>query len=56
MRFTVNTKPLQDVLDLVVVQGNISKFYQKSTILQISVDDKKRLQFNSEADSVISEA
>jgi len=56
MKFTVTTKPFQDVLDLVVVQGNISKFYAKSTILQISVDTKGVLVLNSEADSVVSEA
>lgn len=56
MKFTSNTKPLQDVLDLVVVQGNISKFYAKSTILQLSADSKGQLKLNTEADCVISQA
>jgi len=56
MRFTINTTPLQSVLDLVVVSNNISKFYARSTVLQISVDKENQLKFNSEADSVISEA
>lgn len=56
MKFTSNVKPLQDVLDLVVVPSNISKFYAKSTILQVSIDSKGQLILNSEADSVISEA
>jgi hypothetical protein len=56
MKFTVNTKPLQDTLDLIVVPGNISRFFQKSTILQISIDGKDSLKLNSEAASVVSEA
>lgn len=55
MKFTVNTKPLKDLLDLVIVPSNISKFYAKSTVLQVSVDSGGNLQLNSEADSVCSE-
>ena len=56
MKFKSNTKPLQDALDLVVVPSNISQFYAKSTLLQISVDSSGSLQLNSQADSVKSEA
>lgn len=55
MKFTVNTKPLKDVLDLVIVPSNISKFYAKSTVLQVSVNANGDLRLNSEADSVSSE-
>jgi len=55
MRFTLNTKPLKDVLDLVIVPANISKFFATSTYLQISTEGGK-LKFNTSVDSAISEA
>lgn len=54
MNFTVSTKPLQDALALGVIKSNVSKFYQKSTIAEITAD-RKSLKINLEAPSVISE-
>lgn len=55
MKFTLTTKPLKDALQLVIINGNISKFFEKSTVLQISVDGDT-LILNTEATSLLSEA
>lgn len=36
MKFIINTKPLSDSLDLGVINANVSKLYQKSTLAQIT--------------------
>lgn len=54
MNFTLNTKPFQDGLNLGIIPSNISKFYQKSCIAQISAT-KGKLKVNLEADSILSE-
>lgn len=54
MQFTVSTKPLHDALSLGVIKSNVSKFYQKSTLAEITAD-RKSLRINLEAASVTSE-
>ena len=54
MKFTVSTKPLQDGLSLGVIKSNVSKFYQKSCLAQITAD-KHTLTINLEAASITSE-
>lgn len=54
MKFTCNTKPLKDALDLCVIRANISNFYKKSCIIQLGVKDNM-LVLNTEADSVYTE-
>ena len=54
MKFTSNTKPLQDALNLAVVKSNVSKFYKKSGLAKVSAD-RHNLQINFEAAYVTSE-
>lgn len=54
MIFTVSTTPLISALDLGVVTKNISKFYQKSCIAQITAT-RRDLIINLEAKSIRSE-
>lgn len=54
MKFTVSTKPLNDALGLGVIKSNVSKFYQKSTLAEVTAD-RKNLRINLEASSVVSE-
>lgn len=54
MRFTVSTKPLIDALNLGVVNANVSKFYQKSCLAQITAT-RRELKINLEAKSIYSE-
>lgn len=54
MNFTVSTKPLNDALSLGVIKSNVSKFYQKSTLAEVTAD-RKTLRINLEAASVTSE-
>lgn len=54
MKYEVSTKPLTDALGIAIVNANISKFYQKSTIAQVSVKDSL-LYVNIEASSIVSE-
>ena len=51
---TVNTKPLLTALNLAVVNSNVSKYYKKSGIAQITVEPRQ-LKLNFEAENVISE-
>lgn len=55
MEFKLNTKPLKDALDLTVVNINISKFFEKSTVIELSVEGNK-LRLNTQATSLLSEA
>lgn len=54
MKFTCNTQPLKDALDLCVIRANISNFYKKSCIIQLNIKDTG-LILNTEADSVYTE-
>lgn len=54
MNFNVSTKPLANALDLGVVNQNVSKFYQKSCLAQVTASSKE-LKINLEAANVLSE-
>lgn len=54
MKFTVSTKPLSDALNLSIVNQNVSKFYQKSGLAQITATHKD-LTINLEAANILSE-
>lgn len=54
MNFNVSTKPLTDALNLGVVNQNVSKFYQKSCLAQVTAS-KRDLKINLEAANVLSE-
>lgn len=55
MKFTMSTKPLVDALALGIIPANVSKFYKKSCLAQISVVDPSTFQINLEAASICSE-
>lgn len=54
MKFTANTKPIVDGLDLGIINENINKYYQKSCVVQLTVQDNG-LRINTEAPSIKSE-
>lgn len=54
MKFTLSTKPLSDALNLGVIPGNISKYYRKSCLAQVTAS-KHELRINLEASSVTTE-
>jgi len=54
MKFTVSTKPLSNAIDLGVINANISKFYKKSGLAQITAS-KSELHINLEAANICSE-
>lgn len=54
MKFVVSTKPLTDALNLGIVNQNVSKFYQKSCLAQLTAD-RRTLRINLEASYVLSE-
>lgn len=54
MKFTVSTKPLSDGLNLGIVNANVSQFYKKSCLAQITAD-KNTLKINLEAAFITSE-
>lgn len=54
MKFTVATKPLADSLNLAIVNANISQYYSKSCVVEVSVDGSV-LRINVEAKSIRSE-
>ena len=54
MKFTMSTKPFADALNLGIINGNISKFYSKSCIAQLTAS-KHELKVNLEANSVYTE-
>lgn len=54
MKFRVNTKPVVSGLDLAIINSNITKFFQKSVIVQLTVDNGS-LRVNTEASSIRSE-
>lgn len=51
MKFTVSTKPLKNVTDLGIIKANISKFYYRSNIVQITAN-KDTLKLNIEASGI----
>lgn len=55
MKFSLNVKPLKDAMDLGIISGNISKFFEKSTVVELSVTGSE-LQLNTQATSLLSEA
>ena len=54
MKFTTNTKPLADSLNLGIINSNVSNFYKKSCVVQISAD-KSTLRINVEAANICTE-
>lgn len=54
MKFQLSTKPLADALDLGVIQANISKYYRKSCLAQLTAS-KNELRINLEASNVSTE-
>lgn len=54
MKFTLSTKPLSDALALGVVNANVSKFYSKSCLAQVTAS-RKSLKINLEANQIVSE-
>lgn len=55
MKFSLNVKPLKDSMDLGVINSNISKFFEKSTVIELTVNDNE-LHLNTQATSLLSEA
>ena len=51
MKFTVGTKPLKNVTNLGIIKANISKFYYKSNIVQITAN-RDTLKINIEASGI----
>lgn len=54
MKFTANTKPILEGLDYCIISENISKFFQKSTLVELTIEDNA-LRINTEAPSIKSE-
>ena len=54
MNFTLSTKPLADALNLGVIPSNISKYYSKSCLAQLTAD-RHQLRINLEASSISTE-
>lgn len=51
MKFTCNTKPLSDALDLGIINANVSNYHKKSNIVQLSILDNS-LKINIETASI----
>lgn len=54
MKFTVSTKPLKTATDLVVIDSNVSKYYHRSILLQITVDGNI-MTLNTEGTAIFSQ-
>lgn len=54
MKFTCNTKPIVKGLDLGIISSNVTKFYQKSCIVELNIEGDS-LRVNTEASSIKSE-
>lgn len=54
MNFTLSTRPLADALNLGVIPSNVSKYYSKSCLAQLTAD-KHQLRINLEAASISTE-
>lgn len=55
MKFKCNVAPLVDCMNLAIINSNISKFYEKSTVVELTVDGST-LTLNTQATSLTSEA
>ena len=51
MKFTCNTKPFADSLDLGIINQNVSNFHQKSCTVELTASEKM-LKINIEASQV----
>ena len=54
MNFSLSTKPFADALNLGVIPSNISKYYSKSCLAQLTAD-RHQLRINLEASSISTE-
>lgn len=54
MKFTTNTKKLQEVLNLGIIKSNISRFYKKSSIAQLRATDTE-LIINLESNQIVTQ-
>lgn len=54
MKFITNTKPLADALNLGIINSNVSNFYKKSCVVQLSAD-AHTLKINIEAAMICTE-
>lgn len=54
MKFTVSTKPLKNSLNLCIINANVSKYYSKSLLAQITANSDT-LRINHAANSILSE-
>ena len=54
MKFTCNTKPLADSLDLGIINSNVSNFHQKSCTVELTATEKM-LKINIEASQIYTE-
>lgn len=54
MRFRLNTKPVVTGLDLAIINSNVTKFFQKSVMVQLTIENSQ-LRVNTEASSIQSE-
>lgn len=55
MKFTASTKPIIDGLDLGIISANVTKFYQKSCIVELTIQEDSTLRVNTEASAIKSE-
>lgn len=54
MKFTCNTKPFADSLDLGIINSNVSNFHQKSCTVELTASEKM-LKINIEASQIFTE-
>lgn len=54
MRFKLNVTPLKDAMNLCIISSNISKFFEKSTVIQLTAEGSN-LRLNTQATSLLSE-
>lgn len=54
MKFTLSTKPLVTAANLVIINSNVTKFYHKSVMVELTATQNK-LMLNTEATSIVSE-
>lgn len=54
MKFTLSTKPLVTAANLVIINSNVTKFYHKSIMVELTATQNKLL-LNTEATSIVSE-
>lgn len=55
MKFTLSTKPLKTAINLVVVNANVSKFFTRSLMIEMTAT-RDTLTINTEASALLSEA